>query len=381
MSVLLLLALLLTPFWALTLVKALRAVRVKSGDWVTANDRLTISDPAPPVSVLVAARNEEATLGRCLESLRAQTYPRFEVIVVDDRSEDRTYEVAKEQADSDPRITVLRAEELPDGWFGKPHALHLAASRATGDWLLLTDADTFHRERSIENGIAFALARGADAVSLVGEMIHPTLVPNLVTPQLYALLAASVERKKRKRMDTHEIWGACGGYFLMTRAAFDRAGGMERVKGEIAEDAALARELHRANTKYAFGVGSPALWKTTSYRTLAEIHRGYARNESFRLSGAKAFGFTLLIWLLALTPIMTALGTLLVWDRLSLIERAFGLGQYAFVLVVQATVRRISRTRWWLAPLAPIGALLAWLLVMSWSFGRGPIVWKGRTYG
>jgi chlorobactene glucosyltransferase len=300
---------------------------------VTADDHIDLPS-APKVSVLVAARNEEATLGPCLASLRAQTYPDFEVIVVDDRSEDATHRVAQEHADD--RVVVLRAEALPEGWLGKPHALHLAAARATGEWLLLTDADTIHRERSLANGIAFALRKKAEAVSLVGEMIHHTTVSNLVTPQLYALLAASIERKKRRGMDTHEVWGACGGYFLMTRAAFDRAGGMERVKGEIAEDAALARELHRTGAKYAFGVGAPALWKTTSYATLAEIHRGYARNESFRFTAGKALGISLLLWMLALTPIATLLGTLLLWDQLSLIERAVGLSQYGFVLLVQA---------------------------------------------
>jgi hypothetical protein len=273
---------------------------------------------------------------------------------------------------------LLRLSAL---WVGLRQSPQPPAARATGEWLLLTDADTVHRPRSIANGIAFATKKGADTISLVGEMVHPTLISSLVTPQLYAILAATIERKKRKRMDTHEIWGACGGWFMMTRAAFDRAGGMERVKREIAEDAALARELHRTGAKYAFGVGSPALWRTTSYGTYREIHRGFARNENFRLQSAgKALGLTLLLWMLALTPTATVIGTLLSWNELPAIAALFGVLQYGLVLSVQAYVRAISRTRWWLAPLAPVGALLAWLLLMSWSFRGAPIEWKGRTY-
>lgn len=374
-TVLVSLAAALLPFWVLALVKAVRAKRRRE-DWVTAEDRLALPSPSPKVSVLIAARNEEATIGPCLDAFLAQTYPTFEVIVVDDRSEDRTYEVAMERA-SDERLKVRRSGELPEGWNGKPHALHLAAAEADGEWLLLTDADTVHRPRSIENGIAYAKLRGADAVSTVGEMIHPSLISNLVTPQLYAILAATLERKKRRGEQTHEVWGACGGYFLMTREAFDRAGGMEGVKDAIAEDAALAKRLHETGAKYAFGLGAPALWRTESYRSLAEIYRGYARNESFRLgSGAKLLGLTLLMWTLALVPTAAMLGAL--WtDRYLLL----GIGQYAVVLFVQANVRRLSRTKWWLAPLAPVGALLAWGMLAGWFFrGGAPITWKGRVY-
>jgi chlorobactene glucosyltransferase len=378
-EVLLLMSALLVPFWLLTFAKAARAVRRRTDEWVTADDQPALPTPAPKVSILVAARNEEANVGACIASLCAQTYPSFEIIVVDDRSEDRTFEIAG--ATGDEHVRVLRAHELPEGWHGKPHALHLAAQNATGEWLLLTDADTVHRERSVANGIAFASSKGVEAISLLGEMVHPTLISNLVTPQLYAILAAMLERKKRKGLDSSETWGASGGYFLMTRAAFDRAGGMERVRHQIAEDKALARELHRSGTKYAFGLGAPALWRTTSYRTLAEIDRGFARNDYFRgIGAAKALGLTLLLWILALTPTATLLGTLVSWSDLSRAAAVFGVVQYVLVLSVQAYVRAISKTRWYLAPLAPVGALLAWVLLMRWSFGGAPIEWKGRTY-
>lgn len=375
MAILVSLAWALLPFWVLALVKAVRAKRRRE-DWVTAEDHLEVPPPAPEVSVLVAARNEEQTIGPFLDGFAAQTYPRFEVIVVDDRSEDRTFEVAKAHG-VDGRVKVLRSGELPKGWNGKPHALHLAAAEASGDWLLLTDADTVHRPRSIENGLAFAKRRGADAVSTVGEMVHPSLVANLVTPQLYAVLAASLERKKRRGDETHEVWGACGGYFLMTREAFDRAGGMEAVKGAIAEDAALAKRLHKTGAKYAFGLGAPALWKTESYGTLREIYRGYARNENFRIrSWARLVGLTVLMWTLALVPTATLFGAL--WTE-QLVAAA--IAQYAVVLFVQAYVRRLSRTKWWIAPLAPLGALLAWGLLAGWFLrGAAPITWKGRVY-
>ncbi len=379
MTALLVLSGLLLPFWWVTLLKAARAARRRTGDWVTADEPLAVAEPRPKVSILIAARDEEGKVGPCVDSLRAQTYPNFEVIIVDDRSSDRTFDEAKQHAGTDERFTVIRTEALPEGWFGKPHALGLAAARATGEWLLLTDADTLHRERSVENGLAFALRNHADAVSLVGEIVHPTTISNLVTPQLYAIIAASIERKRRTDGETFST--ACGGWFLIARAALDRAGGMEGVKAEVAEDRALARELSRSGARYAFGVGAPALWRTTSYATLAEIHRGFARNVHLQLNGLpRLAALSLLIWLLALTPTATAVATVLSFDALPAAAALFGLLQYVFVLWVQAYVRRLSHTRWWLAPLAPVGGLLAWLLLMRWSFGRARIEWKGRTY-
>src|SRR5690606_28279242 len=88
---------------------------------------------------LVPARNEEENLARLLPSLLAQDYPAYEVVVVDDASEDGTWAVL--EAHADPRLRAVRGEGPPPGWLGKPHALHVAAGRATGAVFLFLDAD------------------------------------------------------------------------------------------------------------------------------------------------------------------------------------------------------------------------------------------------
>lgn len=366
MVVLVSVALALVPFWLLTLLKAVRAGR-RTPDWVTADDEAPAI--SAKVSVLIAARDEERNIGPCVDSLLAQSHADLEVIVVDDRSEDRTSEVA---ARGDPRITVIRADDLPEGWCGKPHALHLGAARATGEWLLLTDADTIHRPTSVANGLAFAAKRDADVVSTVGEMRQPTLIANLVTPQIYAVLAAVAAKERR----AHPIGStACGGYFLMTRAAYERAGGIASVKDALDEDRAFGERLEAAGARYAFGVGAPALWKTESYGSLRAIDRGFARNRALRLRTGPLIGMSILILVLGLVPIATLIGTLAtreLWIA--------GVVQYAIVLAVQAYVRAMSRAKPYLAPLAPIGALIAWVLLVRWSVRKRPVEWKGRTY-
>src|SRR5208337_2875693 len=94
----------------------------------------------PAVSVIVPARDEEACLGACLQSLVTQTGVSFEVIVVDDASTDHTREIAL----SFPQVRVVDAGPLPDGWTGKNNAMAAGARQARGEWLLFTDADTVH---------------------------------------------------------------------------------------------------------------------------------------------------------------------------------------------------------------------------------------------
>src|SRR6266700_1513460 len=121
---------------------------------------MEMSEPSakpPQVSVIVPARNEEANLKTCLDSLAAQDFT-FEVIVVNDHSTDRT----KEIAESYGWIRVIDSPELPQGWTGKNNAVAAGARAARTDWFLFTDADTVHRYGSLQLALEEAKANGAD---------------------------------------------------------------------------------------------------------------------------------------------------------------------------------------------------------------------------
>lgn len=119
----------------------------------------------PLVSVIVPARNEEACLGRCLQSLVGQQGVELEVIVVDDESTDRTREIAQ----SFPGVRMMEARSLPPGWTGKNNAVWTGAKQARGLWLLFTDADTVHLPGSLARSLAEAQQHAAALLSYSPE--------------------------------------------------------------------------------------------------------------------------------------------------------------------------------------------------------------------
>ncbi len=112
------------------------------------------------MTAIIPAKDEEGTLADCLASVCAQDYPNLEILVVDDRSTDRTGAIAREFAAADPRIEVLTIDDLPPGWTGKTHAAQQAADRARGDWYWFLDADTRHAPENLAIVMEYAGSTG-----------------------------------------------------------------------------------------------------------------------------------------------------------------------------------------------------------------------------
>ncbi|MBZ5545390.1 MAG: glycosyltransferase [Acidobacteriia bacterium] len=143
-----------------------------------------LPSPAPRISILVAARDEEEALPAALESLLALDYSEYDVILVDDDSTDRTGAIADEWAKrpaSAGRLKVIHNHELPPGWRGKVHALSLAANAATGEWLLSTDADVVFHPALLGLAVSCALKEQARLVSLLPEFELSSQFQNIGT--------------------------------------------------------------------------------------------------------------------------------------------------------------------------------------------------------
>ena len=181
-----------------------------------------------------------------------QTYPNLEIIVVDDRSTDRTGEIAGQFATKDRRIRVLTIDDLPPGWTGKTHALHRAAALATGEWLWFLDADTLHSPESLSILMEYGRRQGAAMVSLLPELRCETFWERVVQPLGGIVLMQSFPLHVVHRDDSPLAF-ANGQYILITRAAYDAAGGHEAVKDRFVEDIALADRVKAAGYPHPRG--------------------------------------------------------------------------------------------------------------------------------
>lgn len=242
----------------------------------------------PEISVIVPARNEEACIGRCLESLMGQSGVSFEVIVVNDGSTDRTREIAEEFESSSgylngtgatpPSIsmTVLDAGGLPAGWYGKSNACVTGAKVARGKWLLFTDADTIHKPGSLTRSVAEAKEHGVELLSYSPEQEVHGITERVLMPVIFAELAVTY-RPKEVSDPASKTAAANGQYLLISREAYDAVGGHAAVASDLLEDVALAKLVKQSGRKLRFRFGGDSV-RTRMYRSWPQMREGWTKN-------------------------------------------------------------------------------------------------------
>lgn len=231
-------------------------------------------DPSPPVTVILPVRNEEQNVLLCVNTLLAQT-PRPTVRVVDDGSTDATAAQVAERAAGEPRLRLLEAGPLPEGWRGKLHALHAGFREIETPWILTTDADTRHAPDLLARALAAAEKGRFDGVSLTGFQEARGLGENLLTPTVFALLDALLGDWR----DVAESEGAPvanGQFLLLRREVWERCGGFESVRNEPIDDVAIAARLRASGYRTGF-FRAPGL-AVRMYRGWGETFQGWRRN-------------------------------------------------------------------------------------------------------
>ena len=322
----------------------------------------------PTVSVIVPARNEEASLGRCLNSLVAQSTVDFELIVVDDHSIDRTREIAQ----SFPQVRVTAAGPLPDGWTGKNNAVATGARAARGEWLLFTDADTVHLPGSLARALAEARRNNVEFLSYSPEQIAGSFWEMATLPVVFAELARRYPPAKVSDPNSPTA-AANGQYILITRLAYDAVGGHAAVATEILEDVALAHAVKSSGRKILFRYGADAV-RTRMYRNWTQLREGWTKNLALLFPNPG--------WLAAKTLLWWALPWLFL--ALTLVVRHWWTGAVGG-LILGRNIGNLRRANFDLR-MEFLGALFgmpmfAYLLLRSKrAHANGRVSWKGRIY-
>ncbi len=336
------------------------------------------------VSAIIPARNEEASIARAVESVAAQ--PEIgEVIVVDDQSTDRTGAILAELAARIPKLKIRNTgDALPPGWAGKNYAVSIGAAAATGDWLLFTDADTYHLHGSTRRALCDAVERDAVLVSYSPEQEMGGFWERALIPFVYCRLANKFSFARvndRRQPDA----AANGQFLLFLREVYEKLGGHAAIAGQILEDVALARRVKGAGYGIYFTAPIGTV-RTRMYRSFGAMWQGWTKNL-YPLMGGKPAGvwleigdvfpwleFLILIslWIASARKHVAPLWFLPALAAALLVGRAFRYG-----VELYRNLYPVSYIKYYV----PGVYLYCVALVASWwKNTHGQVLWKGRVY-
>ncbi|WP_420454750.1 glycosyltransferase [Rubrivirga sp.] len=339
--------------------------------------RRALPTDLPSVSVLVPARNEANNLRVLLPTLLSQRGVDVQIVVVDDASEDETWDVL--QAHTDARLVAVRGAGPPAGWVGKPHALFQAARRATGDVLVCLDADARLRD---DGALARLVGRwqdgGGPGTALTGLPRYLDRGPGALLTSLvpFAVLAA-LPIPLVPRTPSPSLSALNGQIWLVGADDYRRLAPHEVVKDEVLEDVLIGRFLKRSGLRLFFrDLGGEVAVRM--YRSFGEAWRGFQKNAALIAGGQPGrpltgpfVAFTVLYALAWVVP-----SVLWVWTPA-------GGWALATLVLLKGAIDRAGRFPLWVSALAPVALALGLALQLdsARAHATGRVSWKGRSVG
>jgi len=336
----------------------------------------------PKLSVVVACRNEAASVRRAIASLLAQDYPSYEVVAVDDRSEDATGSILRELAATHPALRVARVDVLPAGWLGKTNAMHQGAAAATGEWILFTDADVLFAPGALRRSVAWVERE---------QLGHGVATPHFIAPgwwerafvSLFGLLLLVAQRADDLRRPGSRAYIGIGAFNLVRREAYLRIGGHTRLRLEVADDLKLGLVLRRSGVRQGCADSGGLVsvrWQDGFVASMRGLLKNFFAGVEYRWTGTARVAIGL--------PLATTFpAAYLVWavgrGRLGLAGGVAALICLISTALLGAAARRFAFGRGAEGLLLPVmgpclaGVALASAVGTTWRRG---IVWRGTRY-
>lgn len=323
----------------------------------------------PLVSVLIPARNEEHNIERLLNSLLIQDYPKMEIIVYDDQSEDNTAALVQRFCDTDNRVRLISGEPLPKGWLGKNFACHKLSLEAKGSYLLFLDADVSALPQLISQAVAFMEKHRLALLSIFPQQVMQSFGERITVPLmtwiLVSLLPLILTRDSRRL----SLSAANGQFMLFEGENYRKHRFHMQVKNLAVEDIMILKHMKRNGLK-GHTLLSNGQIKCRMYKNFDEAVKGFSKNIFYFFGNRPLLAFLFaLITTFGFIPVMVAPGGqwLLLWIA----------GEVAVRLIVAAATRQNVILLIILAPLQQ--AAFIWMVIVAYIVRiRRQLQWKGR---
>ncbi len=339
---------------------------------------------ASRVSIIVPARNEAEHIETSLSSLLQLDYPDYEVIAVDDRSEDGTGAMMDRLSSawrggsesSHRRLKVLHVGELPQGWLGKVHAMRMGAQRATGDWLLFTDADVIFRANALRRAIVYAECERAGHVVLFPTMIMKSVGERMMMAFFQSQFVFAHRPWKVADPKSRDSIGV-GAFNLVRRTMYEKIGTDAALRMAVVDDMRLGElvKQHSFRQRCVFGRDHLKLrWIVGTIGMVRGLTKNFFAILRFSVPFAiAAIAGVILINLGPFVGIWLAHGWACVGYALALLAIAalyFGM----------ASRSDISLLYIFLHPIGTVLFAMTMLRSMIVTLARGGITWRGSFY-
>ena len=364
-------------------------VTLRDGFWKTDQRLPDVGDffqthSAPPIVIVIPARDEAEMLPQSLRSLLKQTYPgRFSIVLVNDHSIDPTAQVARDLGqDSGVDVVIVDGEILPAGWTGKLWALEQGlrvAATMNPEYVLLTDADIFHPEDSLTKLVHQAIDRQCDLVSLMVKLRTESFWERALIPA-FVFFFAKLYPFRAVNNPNRAIGAAAGGCSLIRWTALEKMGGIGAIRGALIDDCTLGQALKR-NGKIWLGLTTDTL-SLRPYESLASIwamvsRSAYAQlNYSPLLLVGTVFG-------MAIVYGMPIIGLCWGWIHQDGVVFSMALLTYGLMTLAYGPIVRFYQQPMWMSLGLPGIAVLYLLMTLDSARqsmqGKGG-AWKGRVY-
>lgn len=357
--------------------KSLTLLQDLASDWKPVEKKMGPSD-WPKISLVIPACNEGETIEAAMASLLEVDYPNLEIIVVNDRSNDKTRQIVDQLSLSDHRIIPTHVNYLPEGWLGKVNALDRGINMTSAEWILVSDADVHFAPDSLKSAVAHCLKDDVDFMTVIPDVVTRSPLLHVIIAQLFHQ-ASLFFQPDRINDPKHRACYGQGAFMLIRKSTYLRSKRLEWLKMEVVDDTGLALLMRRAGARMAAVSGKNQI-SLEWYPTFKAFTRGIEKN---------AFAFSQYS-----VPILLSFTAAVYLNVFGFLISPFLAGHLGFVIFsasclafylrsTHLQLNRILHLKPWTVLALPLASILLPMLFLRASILtliRGGVNWRGTFY-